>query len=600
MKKKNIYIIIFLIIACLAAFGRISGNHFINLDDPGYITNNYLVQNGLNFQNIKWAFTTSYLAFWHPLTWISHMLDWSIFGTNAGGHHLVSLLLHIGTVLFLFLFLNKTTNNIWSSAFAASLFALHPLRVESVAWASERKDVLSMFFGMASIYFYAFYAEGSKLSKYFLCLMLFALSLMSKPMMITLPFVLLLLDYWPLGRWQRTLSDSSEKRLKLAGRLLWEKIPFIILSIASSVIVLWAEKKAGSLSSVDILPLLTRTANAIVSYVTYLEKTFWPVNLVVFYPYDFFLLLWEIIISGIILILITLVIIYGIKQMPFLFTGWFWYLGTLVPMIGLVQVGKHAMADRYTYLPSIGIAIMLAWGIPLLFKREEIRKKVLLPASVAMLATLSFLTWVQCGYWKSSITLFNHASRVMKNNELARGNRGADFTELGQYQQQQEIQGYNKAISLKPDNAETYYNRGIAFSKIGQYQNAIKDYNEAISLKPDYAEAYNNRGIIYGQHGQYQLAIEDFNKVISMKPDHIKAYNNRGLAYSELGQYQRAVKDFNKVIRLKPDYANAYSNRANVFIKKGDSISGCRDARKACALGNCKILEDAAGKELCR
>ena len=598
--KKKIYIIIFLIIACLAAFGRISGNHFINLDDPGYITNNYLVQNGLNFQNIKWAFTTSYLAFWHPLTWISHMLDWSIFGTNAGGHHLVSLLLHIGTVLFLFLFLNKTTNNIWSSAFAASLFALHPLRVESVAWASERKDVLSMFFGMASIYFYAFYAEGSKLSKYFLCLMLFALSLMSKPMMITLPFVLLLLDYWPLGRWQRTLSDSSEKRLKLAGRLLWEKIPFIILSIASSVIVFWAEKKAGSLSSVDILPLLTRAANAIVSYVTYLEKTFWPINLVVFYPYDFFLPLWEIIISGIILILITLVVIYGIKQIPFLFTGWFWYLGTLVPMIGLVQVGKHAMADRYTYLPSIGIAIMLAWGIPLLFKREEIRKKVLLPASVVTLATLSFLTWTQCGYWKSSITLFNHASRVMKNNELARGNRGADFTELGQYQQQREIQDYNKAISLKPDNAETYYNRGIAFSKISQYQNAIKDYNEAIRLKPDYAEAYNNRGIIYGQHGQYQLAIEDFNKVISMKPDHIKAYNNRGLAYSELGQYQSAVKDFNKVIRLKPDYANAYNNRANVFIKKGDSISGCRDARKACALGNCKILEDAAGKELCR
>lgn len=600
MKKKNIYIIVaLLIIVSLVSFGRIAVNNFINFDDPGYITKNYIVQSGLNLQTVKWAFSTTYLSYWHPLTWLSHALDWSLFGDYAGGHHLVSLLLHIGTVLLLFLFLNKTTNNTWASAFAAVFFAIHPLRVESVAWASERKDILSMFFGIASVYAYAFYAEDLKISKYFLCLILFALSMMSKPMLVTLPFVLLLLDYWPLQR-LKTPSDAHKNVLNTTARLIWEKIPFFILTVILSIITLWAQKKEGSVSSMDIVPFITRTANAIISYAAYLEKTFWPVHLSVFYPYNFFLPLWEVIISGIILTLITLTVIYYIKKLPFLLVGWFWYLGTLIPVIGLIQTGRQAMADRYTYLPSIGIAMILAWGIPFLFKREDIRKKILLPAALFILVTFSFLTWIQCGYWKSSIILFKHASRAINNNDLALKNFGADFTQLGQYQFQREIQAYNKAVRLNPDNAEIYYNRGIAYSKIGQYQNAISDYNEAIRLKPDYVEAYNNRGNIYGQHGQYQLAIEDFNKVIGINPNHFRAYNNRGLACSEMGQYQSAVKDFSKAISLKPDYANAYNNRAFSFFMLGDKISGCKDAKKSCTLGICKTLEEATVKGLCR
>lgn len=601
MKKNNFYIVIILLImVCLAAFGRIAGNHFINLDDPGYVTKNYIVQNGLNLQSIKWAFSSTYLAFWHPLTWLSHMLDWSLFGDHAGGHHLVSLFLHMGSVLFLFLFLYKTTNHIWPSALAAAFFALHPLRVESVAWAAERKDVLSMFFGMASIYAYAFYAERTNPSKYFLCLVLFALSLMSKPMMVTLPFIFLLLDYWPLKRWQDALSAPAGNRFRFTGGLLGEKIPFLMLTIASSVIVFWAEKKAGALPPADALTLSTRLANGIVSYVTYLIKTFWPIDLAVFYPYDFFLPFWEILISSIILILITFAMIYYFKKLPFLSVGWFWYLGTLIPMIGLVQVGKHAMADRYTYLPSTGIAMMLAWGTSFLFKKEEVRKKFLFPAAIVLLILLAFFTWKQCGYWKSSLSLFNHVSQIMKNNNPTRDNRGADFTELGQYQQQREIQHYNKVIIMNPHDFMAYYNRGIAYSIIGQYQNAIRDYNEAIHLKPDYAEAYNNRGNIYGQHGQYELAIKDFDQVISLNAGHFKAYHNRGLAYTELGRHQDALKDFNTAISLKPDYAGAYNNRANVYLKQGDSVSGCRDAQKACVLGNCKMLELAKEKGLCR
>ncbi len=289
MKKKYTYlIVIFLIVASCAAFGRIAGNDFINYDDNIYITENNHIKSGINSESIKWAFTAVVVSNWHPLTLLSHMLDWNLFGANASGHHLVSLLLHIGAVIFLFLFLNKTTNNIWPSAFAAAFFALHPLRVESVAWAAERKDVLSMFFGMASIYAYAFYAENSKLSKYFLCLILFALALMSKPMMVTLPFVLMLLDYWPLKRWQKALAAPVESRFKLAGKLIWEKIPFIFLTIVFSIVTFWAQNKGGAVVPMEYLPFLKRIANAIVSYVAYLEKIFWPVNLAVFYPYELF------------------------------------------------------------------------------------------------------------------------------------------------------------------------------------------------------------------------------------------------------------------------------------------------------------------------
>ena len=614
MKRKYTYlIIIFLIFASFIVYSRILNNGFVNFDDNEYITENNHIKSGINQESIKWALSTTYCTYWHPLTWLSHMLDWSLFKDHAGGHHLISLLLHIGSVIFLFFFLNKMTKNLWSSAFAAALFALHPLRVESVAWAAERKDVLSMFFGLASIYAYACYAESSKLSKYFLCLILFALGLMAKPMLVTLPFVLLLLDYWPLGRWQKVLNSVNmqvvnntfpvkneiencnvnsliEKEIslpvksssRLIGRLLWEKAPFIFLTIISSIVTFWAQNKNGALPSMELLPFPTRIANTIISYVSYLGKIFWPVKLAVFYPYAHSFPFWQILISCFILTGITIIVIYAIKKLPFLFVGWFWYLGTLIPGIGLVQAGMQAMADRHTYLPSIGIAIMLAWGIPLLFSCEDIRKKILFPAGITVLAILAVLTWRQCGYWKNSIDLSNHALQVTKDNATAHNNRGAAYYKLGQYQLS--IEDYNSAIRLKPDFVDAYNNRGSAYDNLGQYQRAVEDFNRTIRLRTDYAVPYYNRGNTYLKLGQYQLAIEDFNEAIRLKPDYVDAYNSRGVAYDKLGQYLLAIEDFNRAIRLQPDYALAYQNRRNAYAKFGQQPLTIEDFNRAIRL----------------
>jgi protein O-mannosyl-transferase len=553
-KNCSYLIIIFLIIASCAAFGRIAGNDFINFDDNKYITENNNIQSGFNQESLKWASTTVVVSNWHPVTLLSHMLDWKLFGPNPAGHHLVSLLLHIGAVIFLFLFLSKTTNSLWPSAFAAALFALHPLRVESVAWASERKDVLSMFFGMASIYVYAFWVQRSKVSLYLLCLILFTLSLMSKPMLVTLPFILLLLDYWPLKRWQST-NDKTVKGFNSAGRLILEKVPFILLTIASCMIALWAHDKEGSVASEKYLPFLTRGINAIISCAAYLGEIFWPFDLTIYYPYIFSQPLWKILISCLILIIITSIVLYYIRKLPFLFVGWFWYLGTLVPVIGLVQVGSQSMADRYTYLPSIGISIALAWIIPYLIRSNHIRKKILLPVSITLLALLAFLTWQQCGYWKNSIKLFSHTLRSTKDNYIA----------------------HNHLAS--------------ALLKIKKFEMAIFHYSEAIRINPYYAHAYYNRGSVFYILGQKQLAIEDYKRAIStmpQNPNYASAYIYLGNNYADLGQYQLAIDNYNEAIRLKPDYADAYNNLAFVYLNHADKKPGCYYAQKACALGNCR------------
>ena len=596
----------FLIVASCAAFGRIAGNNFnTSLDDRIYITENNYIKSGITTENIKWAFMNTDFGYWHPLNLISHMLDWNLFGANPSGHHLVSLFLHIGAVIFLFLFLNKTTNNVWSSAFAAAFFALHPLRVESVAYAAERKDVLSMFFGMASIYVYAFYAESSKFSRYFLCLILFALALMSKPMLVTLPFLLMLLDYWPLKRWQKAIVKPD---FNSTGKLILEKVPFICLTVAISIVTLWAHYEGGTFVPFNFLLFLKRVANTIVSCAAYPEKTLWPFNLAIYYPYNYSLPLWTILISGIILILITIAVFYYIKAMPFLFVGWFWYLGTLIPVMGLIQLGTLAMADRYTYLPSIGMAFILSWGVPSLIKSEESRKRILFPAAILVLGAWVVLTWHQCGYWKNDISLWNHALKVTKANAFAHNNLGLALYAEGKIEEA--INHYNIAISISPTDVPPYYNRGTAYAKLGQYKLAIDDFNNIILLssiyfmlskdqKPDYSILYNERGIVYGKANQYQNAIDDFNKAIRLNPDFFKAYNNRGFAYAKLGQYQRSIEDYDKAIKLQPDYAKAYINRAIVYLNQGKKELGCYDAQKACELGNCIELENAKAKGLC-
>ncbi len=560
MKQRYTYpIIVFLIIFSCAAFGRIAGNDFIpSTDDSMYITENKHVQSGFNQESITWAFTTTYFGYWHPLNLISHMLDWKLFGVDASGHHLVSMFLHIGAVIFLFLFLSKTTGDIWLSAFASAFFALHPLRVESVAYAGERKDVLSMFFGMASFLAYASYAESSKLSRYFLCLALFILALMSKPMLITLPFLLILLDYWPLKRWQ---EKTTEQNFNSKSRLILEKVPFILLSLILSITTLKAHK---NFVSFDTLPFLKRIANAIVSYATYPVKTLWPSNLAIYYPLESSLPVATVLISGVILILITIAAIHYMKSIPYFFVGWFWYLGTLIPVIGLITLGTLAMADRYTYLPSVGLAIIMVWGISQVVKNTDIRKKLLFPGGIVVMIILTVLTWHQCGYWKNGILLWSHALQATKDNAFANNNLGVSLVTEGKIEEA--IGHYSRAIRLSPSDGQHYNNRGNAYLKLEQYQRAIEDYDQAIRLKPDDAITYYNRANAYYNLHQYQQAIEDYNQAIRLKPDDPKAYNNRGGAYFAQGNYQR----------------------------------GCHDAQMACALGGCIGLEWAKSKGFCR
>ena len=378
-------------------------------------------------------------------------------------------------------------------------------------------------------------------------------------MVVTLPVVMILLDYWPLKRFQ------SQK----GNLILWqlrEKIPFFILSAVFSIITFYAQY-TSKISPLNFkYPLASRLANAPVSFMTYLEKTFWPHDMALNYPFPAQIPIWQVLGASLLIVILSATVIAMAKRLPHLFVGWLWYAITILPVIGIIPI-SDPMADRYIYIPSIGIAIMLAWGIPLLFPQENMRKKILFPAAIAVLAVLSVLTWKQCGYWKNDVTLFNHAFQVTKDSTLLM------------------MMHNNLASSL---------------DKEGKITEAIDHYNEAIRLKPDYAYAYNKRASLYVRLGQYQLAINDYNEAIRLKPDYANAYNNRGSAYSRLGQYQLAIKDYNEAIRIKPDYTLVYKNRALSYFKQGSNELGCRDAQKACAGGDCKLLTDSRVKGSCR
>jgi protein O-mannosyl-transferase len=586
MNKKYTYlIIVFLIVTSCIAYGRILGNGFINFDDEVYLTKNLHIKSGINAETVKWAFTAVVSSNWHPLTLISHALDWSLFKDHAGGHHLISLLLHIGSALLLFLLLNKITKNLWPSAFVAALFALHPLRVESVAWAAERKDVLSMFFGLASLYAYAYYVEKPRVARYIFCLILFILGLMSKPMLVTLPFVLLLLDFWPLKRWQKALNPINlpiaggtgnqqiKKKVKKQKRaadsisgesrsasptishLFLEKTPFFIFAIVSSILTVWAQNKGGAVASLQKLPFSERIMNASVSYVAYLGKTFWPVDLAVFYPYQHNYPDWQVVGALLILLGISGLAIYSAKKAPFLLMGWLWYLGTLVPVSGLVQVGRQAMADRYTYLPAIGIGIMLAWGIPYLLSSEKMRRIILIPAAAIVLAALSILTWQQCGYWKNSVELFNLALHVTNNNYLAHTNLGVALAAEGK--NEAAVDNYNAAIRINPNHDNAHYNLANLLAKQGKIDEAINHYREAVRINPYYYMAYNNLGINLAKQRKFDEAIYCYRKALEIEPNDPGFYLNLGVALADSGKLQEAIEQFRTAVYLNPGYEDA-------------------------------------------
>jgi protein O-mannosyl-transferase len=588
-KKYKYLIIVFLIVVTCVAFGRIVANDFTNFDDTVYVTTNQHVQTGLTWEGLHWAFTTNYAGFWHPLTWLSLMLDYQLYGLKAGGYHLTSLMFHVLTTLLLFWLFHRMTGALWRSAFVAALFAIHPLHVESVAWIAERKDTLSGFFWMLTLCLYVYYTEKPVFQRYLLVLLSFACGLMSKSMLVTLPVIMILLDYWPLQRLrhQKTPDDSvsvlsvsnDDNRRKTKSKKgarkknifvpglqksarpkpegiipLWqlkEKIPFFLLSIIFMVVTFYAQHQtAYKTFSMD-----SRILNAFVSYMTYVVNIFYPLNLAVFYPFSVQIPAIKVLAAVILLLMITMAVIVAIRRLPYLVVGWFWFLVTLIPVIGLIQVGKHAMADRYMYLSSIGISIMLAWGMPQLFKREDLRRKILLPAALAAILVLSILTWRQCGYWENSIELFNHALNVTENNYIAHTNLGIALAEKGEIDQA--VFHYQAALQIQPDDGNAHFNLANALQKQGKTGEAIVHYREAVKSNPNYSKAHNNLGVCLEAQGLRDEAIVHYLEALRIEPDNPGFHFNLGIALGRKGNLKAAIEHFREAIYLKPDYEEA-------------------------------------------
>jgi len=590
--KKSLVLSIYfaLAVSTLLVFWQIRNFDFINYDDPAMVYENPNIQTGITLKTIKWAFYNDYWCMWHPLTWFSHMLDWQLFGSNAGGHHLVNLIFHIANTLLLFTVLNKMTGSLWPSAFAAALFALHPLHVESVAWVAERKDVLSTFFWLLSMLAYARYVKKPNAASYLLTLLIFALGLMAKPMLVTLPFVLLLLDYWPLNRLiPQTITSSDRQRRKFAPtannlptlyRIVIEKVPFFALSVISSVITFLVQRSGGAVAGINSLALNHRIANVFLSYAQYIEKMFWPSNLAVFYPFDTgSISFWQAAACALLLLGISLFVVRLGRNQRYLLLGWFWFVGTLIPVIGIVQVGLQTYADRYTYIPYIGLFIMLAWGLPQLLSKwisassvESPHQKIVLGVlMVLVLTALGIFANRQVSYWKNNFTLFSHANEVTQNNYVAYNNLGTSYGKLGRWQD--EIEACKKAIKINPDYADAHCNLGFAYGNLGRWPEAIDASKQAIRIRPDYAEAHSNLGVAYYKLGRYQEAIKEFGQAVKIRPDYADSHYNLGNAYGKLGRHQEAIDAFKQAVRIKPDDAEAHGNLGFAYLEMGDRNS---------------------------
>ena len=542
INKKNIFLIyIVLVLVTFIAYEPLRHNNFVDYDDDIYVTNNPTVQSGLNLISLIWAFSRPHIANWHPLTLLSHMMDCQLFGLNPFWHHLTSLFFHIANTLLLFWILNKMTGLVWPSAFTAAAFALHPLHVESVAWVAERKDVLSGFFWMLTITTYIRYTERRCVGRYLFVFFAFGLGLMAKSMLVTLPFVLLLLDYWPLDRlrWKR----------QNIRRLITEKIPLFILTLFSGIIAFISQHGARTSELLVDVSLSGRISNAIVSYLVYILKTFYPTRLAVLYPHPGNNIpVYKPILAFIILVAISAGVIYMARRRRYLVVGWLWYLGALVPVIGFVQVGLQAMADRYTYLPSIGLFIMVAWGSSELFTKWRYRRLGF--AIVAGLAFVGMLvcTRLQLRHWRNSETLFKHAISVTENNFTIHYNYGKVLSDESRFEEA--LVHFNNALQINPRDYDARNNKGLALLDLKKYDEAILCFKEALKLRPGHYETILNMGLVMARQSKFTQAVKYFNKVLEMKPYWPRVHYNLGLALTQIGRLDDAFRHLTKALYI--------------------------------------------------
>ena len=548
----------FLLIATVAAYWGVRRAAFTNFDDDVYVTDNPQVLHGLTMEGFRWAFTTFHACNWHPVTWLSHMADCSVFGENAAGSHVVNLGFHLANTLLLLLLLWRMTGAVWRSAFVAALFALHPLHVESVAWIAERKDVLSTFFALLTLLAYVSYVRESKAqspkSKVWcgLGLVCFILGLLSKPMLVTLPFVMLLLDYWPLRRFP---SKTEGPRLKTLLPLIREKLPFFALSVASSAVTFWAQNAGGAVVTMKDTSLSTRLANAAIAYVAYLIKAFWPTKLVVFYPFVSHLPAMKVALAVMCLLGATALSLIAARRAPYVLMGWLWFIGTLVPVIGLVQVGSQARADRYTYVSLIGVFVIVTWGAAQLTARWR-RQRLALPVlAVAILTACFVCTQLQVGYWRSNLTLFSHTLQLTENNPVAEQVFGFALALSGK--EREAVQHFDAALRSWPTYQPALLDRGIALMLGGQVDDAVADFREAIRLQPGYEKAYYQLAGALACQKKLAEAKTNYLLALRYRPDFAEAHSRLGKLLLLQGDKTNAMAHLYEAVRIRPDCAEA-------------------------------------------
>jgi protein O-mannosyl-transferase len=548
-------LLLILVLCCV--YGQVVSFDFVNYDDPDYSYANPHITNGLSAQSVKWAFTRPYAANWIPLTWISHMLDYQILGARSGAQHLVNVFLHILGTLLLFLFLHRITGASGRSLGVAFLFALHPLHVESVAWIAERKDVLSGVFWFAALWAYASYARRVSVRSYLWVILWFICGLLSKPMMVTFPVVALLLDYWPLERTERF------------GTLLKEKIPLFALAGAASVVTFGVQQHFGAVSSFEQLPVVQRLANVPVSYATYLLQFLWPIRLAVFYPFPEDIAWWKLAASCSMLLAMSLGVWKQRRKRPYLLLGWSWFLVTLLPVIGLVQAGGQAHADRYMYIPMVGISIMAAWAAPDVLQQPPRSRQALIVAEAAAGVALVWMAWTQVGYWRDSVNLFEHALEVTDRNYIAYNNLGLALEQLPG-RRAEAILAYRASLRAQPRYARAHYNLGTALSEdAGQAPQAVAELQEALRLQPGYAKAHNNLGRLLAQMpGRVPDAIAEYKAALLIDPSDTEARNNLGNALAQNPETTRAaVEQLEAGLRDHPDRAETHLNLGNALAQ---------------------------------
>jgi protein O-mannosyl-transferase len=551
--RTKILLSVVLCAVTLAVFMQTVNHQFINYDDPGYVTSNPLVKGGLTAAGFTWAFTTTAMSNWHPLTWLSHMTDVQLFGLDPRGHHLTSVVIHTASALLLFLLLARITGVLWQSFAVAALFALHPLHVESVAWVAERKDVLSFLLWLLTLLFYSRFVKKLEYRWYFCALLAFIAGLMTKPMLVTLPLVMLLLDYWPFnrcaGRQAPTGTSTLLGRYSLFLLLVKEKAPFFLLSMLSAVITIYGQHKGGSMASLVKVPVGLRIENALISYIHYIGLMFWPHDLAILYPFPRSFQHWQVIGAGCLLVLISLLVIRCRQRCPYLVTGWFWYLVTLLPVIGLFQVGSQALADRYTYIPLTGLFIACCWLIPELLQGWRHRQALLGILAGVAISALTSVTWHQLGYWKDNLTLYRHTLAVTSGNFLILNNYGAALEEQGRIDDS--VAMFRQALGINPDHAEALYNLGrLYLQDMNRPQDALALFARAIAVKPDYVDAYNNLAVAFNHLGQYNDTVRLLDQVSTSFGDRADIHNNLAVAYTLLGTMNAARRELEAVRRL--------------------------------------------------